>query len=71
MEKKILYDKIVLITGATGGIGEAIVSLFAKEGAKVVVHYFKNREKALSIVKNIELAGGDVIAVYTDVSSYP
>ncbi len=70
MKKKILCDKIALITGATGGIGEAMVSLFAREEAKVAVHYFKNREKALAIVKNIELAGGDAIAVYADVSSY-
>jgi 3-oxoacyl-[acyl-carrier protein] reductase len=71
MEKKILYNKIALITGATGGLGEAMAGLFAREGAKVVVHYFKSREKALAIVKNIELTGGDAIAVYADVSSYP
>lgn len=71
MEKKILYDKIALITGATGSLGEAMVSLFAREGAKVAVHYFKSREKALAIVKSIGLAGGDAIAVYADVSSYP
>ncbi len=71
MEKKILYDKVALITGATGGIGEAMVSLLTREGAKVAVHYFKSKEKALAIVKDIGLAGGDAIAVYADVSSYP
>ena len=32
-----LEDKIVVITGATSGIGEACAKLFAKEGAKVII----------------------------------
>ena len=33
-----LKDKVILVTGSTTGIGEAMVRLFAKEGAYVVVH---------------------------------
>ncbi|MGB6743145.1 MAG: oxidoreductase [Terracidiphilus sp.] len=33
-----LKDKVILVTGSTTGIGEAIVRLFAREGAQVMVH---------------------------------
>jgi len=41
----------VLVTGGSGGIGAACVRLFAAEGADVVVHYHRGRERA-------EAAGG-------------
>jgi 3-oxoacyl-[acyl-carrier protein] reductase len=43
----------VLVTGGSGGIGAACVRLFAAEGADVVVHYHRGRERA-------EAAGGSV-----------
>jgi NAD(P)-dependent dehydrogenase (short-subunit alcohol dehydrogenase family) len=33
-----LKDKVILVTGSTTGIGEAMVRLFAREGATVVIH---------------------------------
>jgi 3-oxoacyl-[acyl-carrier protein] reductase len=44
----------VLVTGGSGGIGAACVRLFASEGAEVVVHYHRGRERA-------EAAGGSLI----------
>ncbi len=38
-----LKNKIVLITGASGGIGAATAQVFAEEGAKLVLHYGQNR----------------------------
>jgi NADP-dependent 3-hydroxy acid dehydrogenase YdfG len=32
-----IRDKVVLITGATGGIGQSLAAEFAREGARVVV----------------------------------
>ena len=53
MDKEI-YRKKVLVTGATGSIGEAIVKEYAKNGYFVYVHYNSNQEKAQSILEQIE-----------------
>jgi 3-oxoacyl-[acyl-carrier protein] reductase len=36
----------VLVTGGSGGIGAATVRAFAAEGARVAVHFHRNREAA-------------------------
>ena len=41
-----LAGKRVLVTGASGGIGAACVRAFAREGAEVVAHYHRGRERA-------------------------
>lgn len=54
---------VVLITGASRGIGAACATLFSKNGYSVAVHYNKNKELAETIAKE---CGG--IAVCADVS---
>ena len=39
-------DKVVLVTGASRGIGRAIARQFAQRGAKIAVHYNHNRDAA-------------------------
>lgn len=41
-----LADKVVLITGAAGGLGSALTRAFAKEGAKLIIHHGFAHERA-------------------------
>ena len=36
-----LYGKVAIVTGANHGMGAAIASAFAKQGAKVLIHYYR------------------------------
>jgi 3-oxoacyl-[acyl-carrier protein] reductase len=47
----------VLVTGATGSLGEAIVKEFSRQGYYVYIHYNNNAEKADKILKDIENNG--------------
>lgn len=48
-----MENKKVLVTGATGSIGEAIVKEYAKNGYFVYIHYNSNKEKANELLKYI------------------
>lgn len=63
-----LHEKVAIITGASRGIGRQIAIQLAQCGAKVVVNYTANREKAEEVVKIIEQAGGTTAAIRADVS---
>ena len=54
-----LAGKRVVVTGASGGIGSACARAFASEGARVVVHYHRGKERADALVA--ELAGAVAI----------
>ena len=62
--------KIVLVTGASSGIGRATAIAFAREGAKVVVAARRVKESE-ETVRQIEAVGGDAYFVRTDVSKSP
>ncbi|SDH21792.1 SDR family NAD(P)-dependent oxidoreductase [Chitinophaga filiformis] len=63
-----LENKVVVVTGASKGIGASIAKYFAAEGAKVVVNYASSKEGADNVVKAITDAGGKAISVQGDVS---
>ncbi len=59
--------QIVLVTGASRGIGAAIARAFAQEGATVVVNHLANDAAAADTVAACRAAGGDAWAVKADV----
>ncbi len=62
-----LTDKVVLVTGAGGGIGASIALEFSRSGAKVVVADVIE-EFSLNTVSRITERGGEALAVTVDVS---
>jgi len=48
-----LKDKIVVISGATGGIGKALAEMFSKEGSKLIL-VGRNKDKLQELQKNID-----------------
>lgn len=62
-----MKGKVVVITGASSGIGKALALLFAKKGSKVVIGA-RNHEKLMEVAEEIKLSGGEVAFVQTDVS---
>jgi len=62
-----IKGKVVLITGASRGIGASAAKLFAMHGAKVVVNYLSGKTDADFVVKDIKASGGEAIAVQCDI----
>ena len=62
-----LKDKVVLVTGASQGIGRATALALAEVGAKVAIAA-RNTEKLASLAAEISAAGGEALAVPMDVA---
>jgi NAD(P)-dependent dehydrogenase (short-subunit alcohol dehydrogenase family) len=60
-----LKNKVILVTGSTTGIGEAIVRLFASEGARVMVHG-RREDAAQELVANIGTGAAFTIGALED-----
>jgi 3-oxoacyl-[acyl-carrier protein] reductase len=65
---KTLTEKVILVTGASRGIGAAVAHKLASEGAKVIINYAGSQEAADQTVNEIKQQGGDAIALQADVS---
>lgn len=61
-------DKVLLITGASRGIGAATALLAAKQGYAVAVNYTAHAEAADNVVRQIRAGGGSAIALQADVA---
>jgi 3-oxoacyl-[acyl-carrier protein] reductase len=62
-----LTDRVVLVTGASGGIGQAVARYLARMGATCAVHYRTGREPAEALVEEIRGEGGRASIVGADV----
>lgn len=60
--------QVVLITGASTGIGAALARAFGAAGAQVVVHYGRSEEAARGVARDIEAAGGAALLAQADVT---
>jgi NADP-dependent 3-hydroxy acid dehydrogenase YdfG len=67
METSAIADKIVVITGASSGIGESTAKLLARHGAKVVLGA-RRKNRIDAVVKEISAAGGKAIGFAVDVT---
>lgn len=61
-----LLDKVVIVTGASSGIGYAVSKLFAREGAKIVAAARRQPELD-ALVEEVTQAGGHAVALAGDV----
>jgi 3-oxoacyl-[acyl-carrier protein] reductase len=64
-----LKDKVSIVTGASRGIGKSIAIHMAAEGALVICNYFRNKEKAEEVVKEIQDSGGAATGYQGDVKN--
>lgn len=65
--KQKICGKVVVITGASSGIGKALVFEAARQGAKIVMAA-RNLEELLKIEEQLKSSGTDVLTVRTDVT---
>ena len=63
-----LKDTVALVTGASGGIGQATAVELAGCGADLAVHYHRNAEGAAETVRRVEALGRRAQAFQADVS---
>ena len=61
-------NKVVIITGASRGIGAATALLASEKGYAVGINYLKNKKVADDLVKKIHQNGGKAVAFAGDVS---
>ena len=65
----ILKNKVVIVTGASRGVGASIAQILASEGAAVCVNYLQSRDRAEAVVQAIQEQNGRAFAYQADVTN--
>lgn len=65
MQSQVLAGQTVLVTGASGAIGTAIVRAIAADGARPIIHYGRNRDAAETLLAEI---GGKGLLIAADLA---
>jgi 3-oxoacyl-[acyl-carrier protein] reductase len=60
---------VVIVTGASGGIGKAIAERLAKDSWEVVLQYGGNQGSADQLARSIEQTGGKAATLYADIAN--
>lgn len=64
-----LKNKVAIVTGGAGGIGESICRILAARGAKIaIIHLAFELENAQQVVNNIKASGGQALAIEADIT---
>ena len=63
-----MSEKIALVTGASGGIGQAIARRLAKDGFALCLHYHKNEQAARALAEELQQSGVRAVALPADLA---
>lgn len=66
MKEQFLEKQSALVTGASGGIGAAIVRALSKAGAAVAIHYHSGRERAEELAAELKESGRQAVPLGAD-----
>ncbi|MHB1073483.1 MAG: SDR family NAD(P)-dependent oxidoreductase [Gemmatimonadaceae bacterium] len=66
-----LDDRVILVTGASGGIGHAVAEYLARMGAICVLHYRTGHDSAAAVADSIRAAGGEASLACADIRDEP
>ena len=63
-------ERVVIITGGSGGLGSAVAKRFGTAGERVLVNYNKSAQEAERLVKEINSGTGEALSYQADIVDY-